>query len=127
MSVSYENPSTQRNIESNEPKMIDDIKSVASVLLKDPSFRRLLDPIRRLIPGGLKISLLTRIEATEKKNDKDEITTNNTYCKPFFGQDRLVSMNSFNMKYGDFKFTDMFMQRDILADYFSYRFTDKIF
>jgi nucleoside-diphosphate-sugar epimerase len=118
---------TQEDIELKDPRMIDDMKSVASLLLKDPSFRRLSNPIRRFIPAQLKISLITRMETAAVRNDKDRFVTNNAYCRPFFGQDRLVSMNRFNIKYGDVQFTDMSSTRDILVDYFSYRFTDKIF
>ena len=108
-------------------KIVDDIKSLGVTLIKEPSFKRIINPITRFMPNSIISAVIMRTKNSEIKNDIKEKLVNNAYCKPFFGQDRLVSMKHFNMKFHGFRFTDMPPIHDILKEYFAYRFTDKIF
>lgn len=117
----------RQDSEIEDHKIIDDVKSVGAMLLKEPSFKRIVNPITRFIPNSIISAIIMRTKNSETKNDMKEKLVNNAYCKPFFGQDRLVSMKHFNMKFHGFRFTDMPPTHEILKEYFAYRFTDKIF
>lgn len=117
----------RQDSEIEDHKIIDDVKSLCAMLLKEPSFKRIVNPITRFIPNSIISAIIMRTKNSETKNDMKEKLVNNAYCKPFFGQDRLVSTKHFNMKFHGFRFTDMPPTHEILKEYFAYRFTDKIF
>jgi len=117
----------RQDSEIKDYKLVDDIKSVGAILMKEPSFNRLAKPVTRFLPKWTKSYLTTCLRNVERKDDKKSAILNNSYNKPFFKQDRLVSRQQFNSKYNNFNFTDMSATREVLVDYFLYRFTDKIF
>jgi hypothetical protein len=82
-----------------------------------PFFRSLPEPTKQAI----KDALLPKPEPS-KQNQRKEIT--GPYCREFFEEDRLVSIDKLKSQFPDFSFTPMHATTKIMGDYFRFRFKD---
>jgi len=100
-----------------------------NVIIHERSFRNLVRPVTKLLPPSWKCTLKSHIDGFDKDKTafQADSRSGGTYCKAFFSRDRLVSMDSFSKRYPCFVFTKLSSKRDILSDYFYYRFSDKMY
>jgi nucleoside-diphosphate-sugar epimerase len=106
---------------------IRNVKEFFKVLDKEQTFINLAKPILDFFPYFLKRALRSLLIPSDYSTIRyhDTASTGGPYCRPFFAQDRLVSMDLFKRTYPDFDFTKLSSTRKIFFDYFCYRFTDK--
>lgn len=108
-------------------------------VLVNPSFRRMLQPIQDRAPNLLvePFRRFVRKETAEQETSgrapavstqkAPVVERNMAYFRPFFEEDRLVSLEKLNRDFPEFSVSPLEHLREQLREYHRFRFTDELF
>jgi nucleoside-diphosphate-sugar epimerase len=104
-------------------------RELMQAVRKEPSFDRMAVRIASWIPERgvmtLKDLLLGKDAAAGPPSSAAvPAPVTMAYCRPFFGEDRLIADGEFRAAFPDFRLTTLDDGEDLLRRYYAYRFTD---
>lgn len=105
-------------------------RELMQVVRKEPSFDRMAVRIARSLPErgvmALKNLMLGKDAAAGPPiSTAAPAPVSTTYCRPFFGEDRLVSGDQLKADFPSFRASSFAEAGELMASYYRYRFTDQ--
>jgi nucleoside-diphosphate-sugar epimerase len=102
------------------------IKKVTGILSRDAGFKAMARPQFARLPLRLREELKSRFGSVRVSRAASKPAANTAYCRPFFGEDRLVSTKRLQERFPDFRCVSMSDVVDEIEHYFRFRFSDEI-
>jgi nucleoside-diphosphate-sugar epimerase len=102
------------------------VKKLTGVLSRDAGFKALARPHFKRLPLGLRERLKSQFGSARERRAVPTPMANTSYCQPFFGHDRLVSIKRLEEQFPDFRCVSMRDVAEEITRYSRFRFSDEI-